>query len=222
MYWALAFSLLMTVGAIASAIGNKTLPDKTVRSPADWGPWAEGPLIAVLWGPIFVVPGIIAVRRYRRVRMRRLLGWKDLQERRIELVELNDEPYTTIEGGRVGRFYIFDMPDAGALCLAMHNHFWLQRSERIVEELEEEIEDYSDDDVEKVLLRQLPVFPARSFQVHRWPSTGVIVDIRTLGVGQEAEDIIALCDVPPGVAKHLVHVWDRDSTFVHFQRGELR
>src|SRR5687768_9922087 len=65
LYWLLAFSLLMTIAAFATAIGNKMPAGETVWNPADWNPWMEQALIAVLWAPVFVLPGIVAVWRYR-------------------------------------------------------------------------------------------------------------------------------------------------------------
>ena len=220
LYWLLAFSLLMTIGAIATAIGNKMPPG--AANPADWGPWVEGALIAALWGPVFVVPGIIAIWRYRRVKARRLCVWKDRQERRIEVVGFEDEPYTTVQDERAGRFHVFDMPDAGALCLAMHNHFWLQRSGQIIDALVEEDEGFTDDDFEEALARHLPAFPARRFQIHRWPNTGVIVDIRILGPEQEAQEVVAISDLAPQAAKQLLHVLQRDSARISIRRSDLR
>ena len=222
LYWLLAFALLMTIAAIATAIGNKMPPGGTVWNPADWGAWVERALIAVLWGPVFVVPGMVAVWRYRRVKERRLAVWKDRQERRIEMIRFHDEPYTTLEDQRAGRFHVFDMPGDGALCLAMHNRFWLQRSAQIIDALMEEDEESMDDDFEEVLARHLPAFPARRFQIHRWPNTGAIVDILVMGPGQEAEEVVAVSDLPPQAAKQLLPALERDTALISVRRSSLR
>lgn len=221
LYWLLAFSLLMTIAAITTAISIKMPHDENAWNPADWGPWLEGALIVALWGPVFVVPGIVAVRRYRRVVVRRLSVWKDRQEQCIEMIEFDGEPYTTIEDDRAGRFYVFDMPDGAALCLAMHNHFWLQRSSEAIEALEE-VEDFTDDDLEEVLSRHLPAFPAWRFQVHRWPNTGVIIDIRVMAAEQEAEEVVVRGNISPEALKRFLPALGRDSTLIQVQRCMLR
>jgi hypothetical protein len=220
LYWMLAFMVLMTVAAIATAIDIKTLGDGSILSSADLPPWTEAAIIVVLWGPVFLVPGIVSVRRYRRVVAWRLPAWKDRQEQRVQIVELDGEPYTTIEVDGVGKFYVFDLPGAGALCLAMENHFLMKRTWQIMQQLEE-TGDYTDDDLEKALSKDLPAFPARHFQLHRWRHTGAIVDIRVLGPEQEAEEIVTA--VSPAVAKRLIRdAWGRDSVVIQATRANLR
>lgn len=217
LYWFLAFAVLMTVGALASVIESR--PTTTSVGGIDqWSAWKEALLVTLLWGPVFVLPGVVAAWRCRSAKASRLATWTDRRERRIEVVEFDDEPYTTIECGKAGRFHVFAMGDGETLCLSEYNYALTVRTGEVLDELEEYAGQWSEADFEAELTKRLPGFPTTRFQAHRWPHVGTVVDIRSMGQKQDAEKVVTLDDAAPSVRRAIGRVLLKESARIQLDR----
>lgn len=191
LYWFLAFAVLMTVGALAS-VADAHAAAASVDG-VEWrSGWKEALLVTLLWGPVFVLPGIVAARRGRRAKASRWEVWTDRRERRIEVVQFDGEPYTTIECGKAGRFHVFAIAAGETFCLSEYNEITMLRVGKVLDELEEHAGQWSEAECEAELLRRVPGFPSTRFEIHRWPRTGTVVDVRSTGQRLDAEKVVAL------------------------------
>lgn len=218
LYWFLAFAVLMTVGTLVS-VSDAQSTAVSVDAVGQWSGRREALLVTLLWGPVFVLPGVVAARRSRRAKAYRWAVWTDRRERRIEVVEFDREPYTTIECGKAGRFHVFAVAASAALCLSEYNEVTMRRIESVLDELEAHAGQRSEADCEAELLRRVPAFPSTRFEIHRWPRAGTVVDVRSTGRRLDAEKVVALDSVAAPVRRALGGLLLKESGIIPLARA---
>jgi hypothetical protein len=121
LYFLLAWGMQLAAVAILLGMAN---PLRSAGIDVDFVPdlWQKVLLIAALWGPAFLVPAMLAVRRYRRVKAQRLDVWNDRHEGGIEVIDVDAAAYTTVQSGRsMLRLHLFEVRPGEVLCLASDN-----------------------------------------------------------------------------------------------------
>lgn len=219
LWWFIGFGLLMTVGTAASVFSVAAAPS-TEASTFQWRPWMEVLLVLVLWGPVFLLPLLVAVRRGRAARVRRRNLWIDRRERRIEVVAIEDEPCTVIDAGKAGRYHLFSIDAGHALCLSEHNHALQMAFERLVDEQEEE--GLPEDGIGDEVLERLPLFPSTRFELHRWPHEGTVVALDSSGAALEPEAVVDLSILAPAPRRHLFDALMMESARLPLGRDAFR
>lgn len=211
LYFVLACGLLLSLAAIGIGMGRSAGVD------VDFVPnlWQKVLLIVALWGPVFLIPAMLAVRRYRRVKAQRLDVWDDRHEGGIEIIDVDTTPYTTVQSGHsLVHLHLFDVRPGDVLCLASDNHALTERHAALMDELDAQEDDLSDEDAEAFMEARLPVFPSTRFTVHRWRHTGIVVGLDLHGESQAPERIVHQRDLAPDAARALGLLWLRDSGWV--------
>lgn len=211
LYFVLACGLLLSLAAIGIGLGRSAGVD------VDFVPnlWQKVLLIAALWGPVFLVPAVLAVRRYRYVRAQRLDVWHDRHDGDIEVIDVDAAPYTTVQSGHsLVHLHLFDVRTGDVLCLASDNHALMERHAALMDELDAQEDDLSDEDAEAFMEARLPVFPSTRFTVHRWRHTGIVVRLDLQGESQAPERTVHQRDLAPDAARAVGPLWLRDSGWV--------
>lgn len=218
LYFVLACGLLLSLAAIGIGMGRSAGVD------VDFVPnlWQKVLLIAALWGPVFLVPAILAVRRYRGIKAQRLDVWNDRHEGGIEVIDVDAAPYTTVQSGHsLVHLHLFNVRTGDVLCLASDNHALMERHAVLMDELDAQEGDLSDEDAEAFMEARLPVFPSTRFTVHRWRHTGIVVRLDLQGENKAPDRVVQQRDLIPDTARALGPLWLRDSGWVAVDLRQL-
>lgn len=219
LYLVLACGLLLSLAAIGIGLGGAAGVD------IDFVPnlWQKVLLIAILWAPVFLVPAVLAVRRYRYVKAQRLDVWHDRHDGDIEVIDVNAAAYTTVQSGHsLTHLHLFEVRPGDVLCLASDNHALAEQHAALMDELEAQEDDLSDEDAEAFMEARLPVFPSTRFTVHRWRHTGIVVRLDLQGESIAPEQIVHQRNLAPDAARALGPLWLRDSGWVAVNLRHLR
>jgi len=223
LWWFVGFGVLMLVGTLASVLPT-IAPALAEVTTSEWEPWKEQllevVLVAVLWGPVFLVPLVVAVRRGRAALARRRHLWTDRRDRRIEVIAIEDEPCTAIDVDKAGRFHLFSIDAGQTLCLAEDNHALQVEFERMLAEQEEAAG--LEEDFDEALLAQLPPFPSTRFEIHRWPHRGTVVAVASSGVTLEPEIVLDPSMLDGALRRHLMEALPVESARFPLARDAFR
>lgn len=223
LWWFVGFGLLMLVGTVASVLPTVAPALAGVMTSA-WEPWKERllevVLVAVLWGPVFLLPLLVAVRRGRAALTRRRALWADRRDRLIEVIAIEDEPCTVIDAGKAGRFHLFSLDAGQTLCLADDNHALQVEFERMLAEQEEA--DPLEEGFDEALQARLPMFPSSRFEIHRWPRHGMVVALASSGTALEPEVVLDPSALDAAPRRHLIEALLSQSARLPLERDAFR
>ncbi|MDR7069793.1 hypothetical protein J2X02_002644 [Pseudoxanthomonas japonensis] len=220
----LACGLLLSAAAIVLGMENP-LRSLGIDVDFDFVPnlWQKVLLIAALWGPVFIVPAMLAVRRYQHVKAQRLEVWNDRHEGGIEVIDAAAAAYTTVQSGHsLIHLHLFEVRPGDVLCLASDNYALAKQRAVLMDELDAQEDDLSYEDAEAFMEARLPVFPSTRFTVHRWHHTGIVVRLDPQGEPLAPARVVHLHDLPSNVARALEPMWLRDSGWVAMELQPLR
>lgn len=184
LFFGLMLAGLLAFAAIVTAPGAAWLGLGDVE-PA---PWVEPVLIAVLWLPVFVVPGYVAARKIARVRWWERQKRADLAHGRAEVVRGLGSRYAVGIAQSLDVLFVFEAGPRRVLVMP---------ADRVGEDralfglAPQEDEDapevdfaHAERDPFGSLLWNMGVtpFPNSEFELDRLPHTGALLSIRTRGV----------------------------------------
>lgn len=218
----LAYGLLLAMVAIMLGMANLL---RAMGIDVDFvpTPWQSVLLIAALWGPVILVPAMLAVRRYQHVKAQRLEVWNDRHEGGIEVIDVDAAAYTTVQSGHsLIHLHLFEVRPGDVLCLASDNHALAKQRAALMDELDAQEDDLSDEDAEAFMDARLPAFPATRFTLHRWRHTGIVVRLESHGGPQAPARVVHQRDLPSNAARALEPMWLRDSGWVAMELQPLR
>lgn len=186
---ALSFAVLMAFAGIVVPLTmelgwNPTVPD-----------WTTPVLIAVLWGPVLIVPAFSAIRGYRRLHLNGMVRLLDAQGR-AQVITVSGAKFVTMVDADDCATYLFDLGEQTLLISASEiatrrELFGLPSIDEYQDELE--IGDQDEDENEDFLA--VP-FPNSDFVLHRFPYSGRILAIELKGEPQRCEREVHANELP--------------------------
>lgn len=214
-YFIVALFVLLTSAALLNAVGGSWLNDQ-LHSLIAISPWMETLFVSVLWGPVFLVPLWISMRRFNRHRRERQGAWDDLKRGEVEWIRIEDEPFRALRVGKGALYLVFDLPQGGALLISDPTLYHSICSLRALDRMEA-LEEPTQEQIDAILDQEMPLFPARIIELRRWPGAGHVTYLQgwdQLPTGPSY--VLAPADI-----KRVKHIPLRDSVILQLQCADL-
>lgn len=215
MYFIAAVLFLLTSVTLINAFIGDWLNDQLPR-PVAMSPWMEPLLITVLWGPVFLVPLWISVRRFNRLRRERQGAWADLKHGEVEWIRIEDEPFRALWIGEERLHLVFDLPQGGALLISDQTLYHSICEFRAMDRMEA-LEEPTQEQIDAILDQEMPVFPARIIELRRWPGAGHVTHLQGWDQLPTGPSYV----LSPAHIKRGKHIALRDSVILPLQCKDL-